>query len=106
MSAADLFTIAHLPPVAIPPPPEFRITFLAYLAGHTSATASFVRDLYDLPGNNDVGGEVRGLYREGLISQAGFDTASGKSAKGRLTRLWAITDKGRAAIAESEGRHE
>ncbi len=101
-SAADLFTNAALPAVLNPPPPEFRTAFLSYLSGHEQASASHVRELYGIPGNNDVGGEIRGLCREGLITQSGYDTAKGLTAKGRLTRLWRITDKGRAAMAESE----
>ncbi|MEI8231778.1 MAG: hypothetical protein WCG32_04355 [Actinomycetes bacterium] len=106
MSArADLWTAVDLPAVVNPPPLEFRPAFMAYLFHYGSATASFVRNEYSIPGNNDVGGAIRGMCREGLITADGYDTATGKSAKARLTRRWKLTDKGRDMLAESEGRN-
>jgi len=101
---SDLFTAAELPAAVAPPPPDFRLSFLAHLAKNESATASFVRVLHKIPGDNNVGGDVRGLFRAGLIVPSGIDIATGVSGKRRLTRRWSITVAGRAALSESEAR--
>lgn len=82
---------------------RFRTAFLvALLAGPT--TADEVRQRARVPGNNKIGIAVHCLRRRGLIERIGYQQATAKSARSRLTRIWQLTERGRAEAQRLAGQ--
>ena len=77
---------------------RFRAAFLVALLAQP-ATADAIRDRLGIIGTNFIGAAVRGMNAAGLLQVAGFTEATAKKARGRLTRTWELSAKGRALAA-------
>lgn len=66
---------------------------VALLAGPTSCDV--VREREGLPGDNRCGMVISGLRKRGWIVSESTTQAQARSARGRLTRLWHLTERGR-----------
>jgi len=104
----DLFTVAGLASVTLPPS-MFASAFLATMLANGTAAASEVRGRFGIPGTKAIGAIVMNLHESGMITPCGHVPAAGDISKGHDERRWRLTARGRRyaedyLACESEAR--